>query len=125
MLRPVSAPWAAMEVALVQPVLDPQRLAELEAEIGADGLAIVFDAFLEEAEAGLGRLRAAVACASGAGPAAQLHALRGAAANIGAAAFGALCEALERAPDGPIRTDVDALEALLAAIRSESRRTAA
>lgn len=95
-------------------MIDWDRVAELRAEIGEDDMPDVVALFLEEAEDVLARLvggrmtEAEVARA--------LHALKGAALNLGLADLASLCAAAEADAGGPAL-------AQLSACYAESRRT--
>lgn len=85
-------------------MIDWSRIDELRAEIGDDDIADVVALFLEEADevvaglagGGLGEADLAQA----------LHALNGAALNLGLADLAALCAAAEAEPGGPALTDI-------------------
>ncbi|HMO06810.1 MAG TPA: Hpt domain-containing protein [Paracoccaceae bacterium] len=80
-------------------MIDWGRVAELRSEIGDDDIADVVALFLEEADEVVARL--AVPMRDGAEVARALHALRGAALNLGLAELATLCGAAEADPAGP------------------------
>lgn len=97
-------------------MIDWKRVAELRAEIGADGFVEVADMFLEEAE---GAVRALVAGLPAGEIEDQLHFLKGSALNLGLTELAAIChEGERRAAAGP-STAVDTAQ--LAAIYRASR----
>jgi HPt (histidine-containing phosphotransfer) domain-containing protein len=72
-------------------MIDWERVAELQSEIGAEGFAEVVDLFLDEVEGVVMRL--------GARPdklEEELHFLKGSAWNLGFQSFGAMCQEGER-----------------------------
>jgi len=86
------------------------RIAELQEEIGEDEFDEVLSLFCEEMEEALSSL--------GDDPAslkADLHALKGSALNIGLDEFGAICQRAEQQPD---RASVDAIREAYFAARS-------
>lgn len=74
-------------------MLDLERLADMEADFGAEELALILDAFRAEAGNALAALRAG--WADEAIRRERLHFLKGSARTIGATRLGDLCEAFE------------------------------
>lgn len=91
------------------------RVAELEAEIGADDFGEVVEIFLEECDGTVARLTESTALE------ADLHFLRGAAMNLGLDAMAAACQAGERAAADGRSEEVD--RAAIVALYDTSRRT--
>lgn len=81
-------------------MIDEQRLKELEDDFGADDLAEIIDAFLEEVGEGVDTLGNMLSDQPSAERKAQLHFLKGCARNLGAMDLGDLCEQYERAELG-------------------------
>jgi HPt (histidine-containing phosphotransfer) domain-containing protein len=75
-------------------MIDWARIAELRAEIGAEGFEEVVELFLEEVEAEISSLRAG--CTDNALES-RLHFLKGSALNLGFTAFSELCQQGESA----------------------------
>ena len=98
-------------------IIEWERVAELHAEIGADGFGEVVELFLEEADEVIAR----IACQSGASALeADLHFLKGAALNLGFADFAALCaEGERRANAGDTDIDLAAVRQCYAQSRQE------
>lgn len=78
-------------------MIDWTRVTELRDEVGADDFDEVVELFLDEVEESLAPLRDDPNCAT---PSQVLHALKGAAWNLGFRQWGEICEALEHACDG-------------------------
>lgn len=97
-------------------MIDRERLEELRADIGAEDLALVVSAFLDEADEVIAVLGAADA---GRSLAAQLHFLRGSALNLGLDAMAELCLAGERLAQagGADQVDLGHLRRIYAASR--------
>lgn len=98
-------------------MIDHERLADMRTTFGAEEVALIIAAFLEEASAAIATLRAgwddeAVRLE-------RLHFLKGCARTIGAIRLGDLCERFEGATSGP--EDVGALEREFAVVRAELR----
>jgi len=79
---------------------DDARLRELEADFGADDLAFVIEAFLEEAADAVAGLAPTVSDGPDPARAAQLHFLVGSAGNVGATGLADLCRAHELTDGG-------------------------
>lgn len=80
-------------------MIDRERLAELRAEVGEDDLADVVALFLEEADEVVARLEGGGLDRPDLTRA--LHALKGAALNLGLSELAALCAAAEVDPASP------------------------
>ena len=76
--------------------IDENRLRELADDFGADDLAEIIDAFLEEASEAVDALEQCLSDEPSQARVEYFHFLAGAARNLGAIAFGALCQQLER-----------------------------
>ena len=76
--------------------IDEDRLRELAADFGADDLAEIIDAFLEEATEVVDALADCLSDEPSQTRVEHFHFLAGAARNLGAAAFGTFCQKLER-----------------------------
>jgi HPt (histidine-containing phosphotransfer) domain-containing protein len=95
-------------------MIDWQRVAQLKEEVGAEDFGEVADLFLEEVAEGLAALQPEC------GPeiaAAQLHALKGAALNLGFAEFAGLCASFEVGAFGA--GEQDQLKASFTATKAE------
>ena len=101
-------------------MIDRERLMEMEADFGAEELALIVAAFLGEASAAIAKLRAGWSDDDVRRD--RLHFLKGCARTIGARRLGALCERLEGGISGP--EDLRALEREFALVREalEPRR---
>jgi len=97
-------------------MIDPDRFAELEAEIGLEDLGFIVTIYLQEAEETLDRIAAGL-------PAEEhvraLHFLRSGALNIGLRAIAAVSGELEDAESDDAPEAVKRLRALLAKSRVE------
>jgi signal transduction histidine kinase/DNA-binding response OmpR family regulator len=80
--------------------LDADAIAELEDEIGTDGVQETLSVFLRETEARLGRLKALAGLADRATIRDEAHTLKGAAGTLGLARLSELARALEKGADG-------------------------
>ena len=87
--------------AMNEELVNWDRVAELEAEIGADDFGEVVEIFLEECDGTAARLPESKALE------ADLHFLRGAAMNLGLDAMAAACQDGERAAAGGRDAEVD------------------
>lgn len=85
-------------------IVDADRIRELEDDFGAEDLAEIVEAFLEEALEAVDALGPMVSDQPGPERKEQFHFLAGAARNLGAVAFGNLAKRLEEA-DGPFGVD--------------------
>lgn len=106
------------------PVLDPallSKLRKLEAVAGAGLVREVIALFLGPLEARLGRLKSSVAAAACGALEEEAHALRGVAAQIGAAQVAACCEQLESAGRNQDLRDAGEVIALLEAAAGRAR----
>ena len=74
-------------------MIDWKRVAELRAEIGADGFVEVADMFLDEAEGAVQALVSGLPLVEVEG---QLHFLKGSALNLGLSDLAAICQEGER-----------------------------
>ncbi len=98
--------------------LDGDHLSELSEDYGPELIRDLVESLRDEAEADFETLAASARAGDGAVAAARLHALRGAALNLGCVGFGAAAHHLEAAAGAgrlPAPEEVAALEALLAA----------
>ncbi|MEM9140301.1 MAG: Hpt domain-containing protein [Pseudomonadota bacterium] len=77
------------------PLIDDARIKELEADFGADDLAEIIEAFLEEASEAVDSLGAVLGDGPNQSRVELFHFLSGAARNLGATRFAALCRQLE------------------------------
>ena len=80
-------------------MIDEARLNELKDDFGADGLAEIIEAFVEEARGAVDEI--APFCDTGPSPerADRFHFLKGCARNIGAVELGRMCEVMEASPE--------------------------
>jgi len=76
-------------------MIDQSRLKELEEDFGAEELAEIVDAFIDEAKETLDELRSLGTGSDPNAVARHLHFLKGCARNVGATELGNMCEALE------------------------------
>ncbi len=83
-------------------MIDWDRVTELQSEIGSDGFGEVLELFLDEVEGVVMRLGQRPGKLED-----ELHFLKGSAWNIGFAAFGAMCQAGERASAAGRSHEVD------------------
>ena len=77
--------------------IDEDRLKELEEDFGADGVAIVIEAYLEESLETVDALGKILSDGPDEKRVEHFHFLSGAAKNLGALRFGDLCRQLEHA----------------------------
>lgn len=87
-------------------MIDQARLRELEEDFGAEDLAEIVDAFLEEALEAVEAMQNMDPENDGEGIARHLHFLKGCARNVGAVALGDYCEALEAQPGTAASSEV-------------------
>ena len=110
-------------------MIDKNRLAELEADFGADGLDEIIETFLAETWEGIDALEPMLSAEPSDARRDQFHFLKGCALNVGASEFGALCERLE-AENGPFemsdyRAMRDMFQAVCAALGGTELRDTA
>ena len=99
-------------------MIDWDRILELQAEVGEDGVAEVLEIFLEEMDEGLTELSQMTAPDEIAD---KLHFLKGSAQNIGLDQTSTLCQMFETdiKTNPALRPDVPALQESLEAARGE------
>src|SRR5690606_20529143 len=83
-------------------MIDWERVAELQSEIGADGFGEVLELFLDEVEGVVMRLGQRLAKLED-----DLHFLKGSAWNLGFRSFGAMCQTGERMAAAGMAAQVD------------------
>lgn len=99
-------------------MIDWDRIAELQAEVGESGIAEIVSIFLEEVEEGVDQL---AAMTDGNQISEKLHFLKGSAQNIGLSEFSALCLEGEMAvrTDPTLRPDIPAIRSALTRAQAE------
>ncbi|HEX8383240.1 MAG TPA: PAS domain S-box protein [Sphingomonas sp.] len=112
---------------VVPAFLDPTRLAELRDEMGEELLDMLVAMLTQEAATRPDLIRALVAAGDLDGARREAHALRGAAANVGATRLAVAAEMVEHAPDGAslerhLASLADAADALIHALRPSPGR---
>lgn len=111
---------------MTPPVIDPQVLAELQQQAGAEFVRGLVDTFAEEGPEQLAIMRAAVSAADGPSPALRraAHSIKSNATTFGAGRLAALARALElgeRSADAAALDELQAaLDEALAAMRASS-----
>lgn len=98
-------------------MVDWDRIAELQTEVGEDGIGEIVSIFLEEVEEGVDEL-AGLSDREAIGD--KLHFLKGSAQNIGLSEFSALClEGEAAAKQGAVKPDIETIRAALTRARDE------
>ncbi len=99
-------------------MIDWDRINELQAEVGEDGVIEIVEIFLEEMDEGINELATLTTAST---IAEKLHFLKGSAQNIGLVTTSALCLDYERGMqcDASLRPDVLAIRASVDAARTE------
>ena len=104
-------------------MIDWERMRELRHDIGAENFEEVVEMFFEEADAAVAHL---TTCEDAPALSAELHALKGAALNLGFDRLAELCRQGEsHAAEGDMGVDLDALRLAYAEVRRVYRHSTA